>query len=321
MTGSAIDVRPHFAEFGVRMAAISLDLFLLLLLVTNVLLPAVPAIEGTPLDSLPGAVVLFSLYFAAFWVSPLKATPVQFLFGMRVVDLKAEKLTPGRAAVRAVALIVLVAATFMFFREPGNPLRLVGIVGFLLLFPAIVTTNRQAAHDFLARSIVVNRTALNAESRKAELLEHLVDPESATRPQRRPSIPRIVVDALVLAIPVIAIWNGVLVAHDMNLRARVGYAIKQTSALKTGVAIHRDLYDEWPSVDTDLGMPSRGRYRDGGYYELEEDGVIRIHFEVKRELKSGTIVLEPEWRDGDTVWGCRTEGSIAPGRLPAACRD
>ena len=34
-------------------------------------------------------------------------------------------------------------------------------------------------------------------------------------------------------------------------------------------------------------------YPDGGYYELEEDGVIRIRFTVKPELKKGSIILSP----------------------------
>ena len=320
MNETALDVRKYFAEFGIRLAGVVLDLFVLLALIVHVLLPAVPSITGTPLDSMPAALAFFSLYFAAFWASPLKATPVQFIFGMRVVDLNGERLSPGRAMIRAAALTGIIVATIMLFRKPGDPWQLAGIVGLALLIPAIVTTNRQAVHDLLARSIVVNRTTLSSEKRRAALLQHLASPETATRPKRRPSVPRIMFDILILAVPVYMVWTVSLVAVDRDIRSRATYAIGAVSALRQAVATHRAEHGEWPTAGADLGVPTFERYPDGGFFELEDDGIIRIRFEVMRQLRSGSLVFRPEARDQEVVWNCSIDGYIAHKHLPRICR-
>ena len=61
-------------------------------------------------------------------------------------------------------------------------------------------------------------------------------------------------------------------------------------------------------------------YPDGGYYELEDGGVIRIRFTVKPELKKGSIVLAPKLENDKIVWQCRSEGDIAPHYLGSLCR-
>ena len=321
MNEAALDVRKYFAEFGIRLAGIVLDLFVMLVFVAEVLLPALPSFSGTPLDTLPAVLAVLSLYFAAFWASPLKSTPVQFLFGMRVVDLNGERLTPGFAFLRAVMLMAMVGAALMFFRTPGDPWQLAGIVGLAALVPAIVSTNRQGVHDLLARSIVVNRTTLSSEKRRAALLAHLASPETATRPKRRPSIPRIVFDVLVLVVPVYMVWTVSLVAVDRDIRSRASYAVGEVSALKNAVAAHHEAYEEWPTADTDLGVPAYERYPDGGFFELQEDGVIRIRFEVMRQLKSGSLVLRPQADAEAVVWNCSVDGYIAPKHLPRVCRE
>ena len=184
-----------------------------------------------------------------------------------------------------------------------------------------MTTNRQAVHDLLARSIVVNRTTLNSEKRRAALLEHLASPETATRPKRRPSIPRIVLDILVLAVPVFMVWNVSLIALDRDIRARASYAFGEASALRSAVGFHYEVHGAWPTTDADLGVPTFERYPDGGFFQLEDNGVIRIRFEVMRQLTSGSLVLRPEARDNEVTWNCSVDGYIARKHLPRPCRD
>ncbi len=50
------------------------------------------------------------LYFVVFWASPMRATPVQFLLGARVVDKAGNKLGLARALVRSVLLTGLIDA-------------------------------------------------------------------------------------------------------------------------------------------------------------------------------------------------------------------
>ena len=115
--------------------------------------------------------------------------------------------------------------------------------------------------------------------------------------------------------------TGTQVANDMNLRSRVAYAMSATSGLKSGVEAYHTDNGRFPARNEDLGASSAGRYPDGGYYELEDDGVIRIHFEVRPELTNGSIVLTPVPADDRMNWQCLIDGNIEARYLPAICRS
>ena len=321
-TGSRAGVTSLFAEFGVRMFAVGLDFFLL-----SVLLAAVndhvldPMGLGT-VHAFPLVFVVMWLYFALCWTSPLRATPAQFLLGMRVVDEAGETLSPRRALVRSLILVALLAAAVSLARAPGNPaFGVLSLAAIALVYLAIVTPNRQAAHDLLVRSIVVNRKALASADRREQLLQHVSDGNPATRGRRRPSLLRIVADTLVLSLPAFAIWITAQAHYDMDLRQRTSYALSAVEGLKTAVATYYEDYSRWPNKASDLGRDTRGDYPDGGYYELEDNGAIRIRFTVKPELMKGSIVLTPGLDGKRMTWICRPQGSIARNHLPGFCRE
>jgi len=322
MAESTTNNKPLFAEFGVRMFAFGLDLFLFLLLLHEVLKWTLPALSNSVFDHLAVLFLLLTLYFAAFWASPMKATPAQFLFGMRVVALSGGKLPFGSALIRAAVVVAMYVSMASFFRDPGNAyLAILAIVGIALAFPAIVTPDRQGVHDMLAQSIVVNRTSLNSTEQRERLQRHTGNDDNATRGQRRPGIGRMLTDSIVLTVLMVMIWNVSLVTTDRNMRARVAYAVQLTGALKAGVQAHYEAEQCWPGVQDELYVDKRGSYPDGGYFELEDDGVIRIRFEVRRELTDGSIVLEPRVSEDDFDWSCHAEGNIPNKYLPAACRS
>jgi hypothetical protein len=128
-------------------------------------------------------------------------------------------------------------------------------------------------------------------------------------------------DAIGLAVPVFVLFNVALMMHDRDLIYRTNYAYWETANLKTAVAAYYDAFGDWPGPGSDLGVPSRSDYPDGGYYELEDDGVIRIYFEVLPDLVKGTIVSSPVTGADGVTWKCRAEGEIARSHLPAECRD
>ena len=240
MTAPTQTAKSLFAEFAVRLFALGIDFFAAIFIATalkdHVLVPSGLRIA----DNNPVVVAVAFLYFVASWVSPLRATPAQLLFGMRVVSLTGETLTLGRAVVRAAALAGLIAAAFLIFEAPPDPLLLaVSLVAYALVFLAAVMPNRQAA------------------------------------------------------------VNG----------------------LKTVVAVYHEELSEWPDNEIELGAPTREDYPDGGYYELEKNGVIRIRFTVIPDLVKGTIVASPKMGEGGVTWECHSEGDIARNHLPAACRD
>jgi len=73
-------------------------------------------------------------------------------------------------------------------------------------------------------------------------------------------------------------------------------------------------------LDRELRRPVREDYRDGGYFELEENGVIRIRFTVIPKLKKIQLLVIPTWNDDELTWQCHTKGDISQGVLPSVCR-
>ncbi len=316
------DAKTLFAEFGVRMAGVGLDLYIAVLIAEVVLVNVIEAIGLTVTDRRPIVFAVFLLYFSVFWSSPLRATPAQLLFGMRVVDEMGERLSLGRAVVRGGLLIGLFAAAMTIVGIPSTPyLSVVALVGYPLLFLAALTPNRQAGHDFLVHSLVVKKTALKSPERLAQLREHVSDRDPVSRKQRRPTVLSIVENMLVLAIPVIVLLTFSQVGHDRNLRSRTSYAVEAVTGLKNAVEEYYAYYTRWPTKESQLGVATRVDYPDGGYYELEDDGVIRIRFTVKPALKKGSIVVSPTVEEDRITWECHADGDFAKKYLIASCRE
>ncbi len=314
MTPLNPDAKTLFAEFGVRMGAAGLDVFIPLFVAD--------VIDLTIIDQEVTALAALLLYFSLFWSSPMRATPVQFLFGMRVVDEMGGTLSLRRAIIRSIALIGSIFAAMMVVKVPTTLyFGAIALVGNAFLFLAALTPNRQAGHDLLARTIVVNKIALNSPEHLTQLREHVSGSDPVSRKQRRPSVLSIVGNLIVLGIPMFAIHSMYKIGYDRELQVRTGYALSAVFELQTAV---EEFYTErirWPASDSALGAATKGHYPDGGYYELEDHGVIRIHFTVNPDLMKGSIVLNPSLEDDVIVWKCRSDGDIARSHLPDACRE
>ncbi len=262
------------------------------------------------------------LYFVVFWASPMRATPAQFLLGARVVDKAGNKLGLARALVRSVLLTGLIAAALTLFEVPDNPhLGVIVLAAYALLFLAALTPNRQAGHDFLVHSLVVRKAALKSPELQAHLAELASNNDPVSRRQRKPSVKNIIGDVLALGIPVIVIYTFALVSYDMELRHRVAYAITETTLLKGAVSEYYLDKNRLPANATELGTGTRTDYPDGGYYELEDDGVIRIRFTSKPKLMKGSIVVSPTVEEDRIIWECHADGDFAKKYLIARCRE
>ena len=113
------------------MAGVGLDLFIAVFIAEVVPVNVIEAIGLTAIDRRPITLPVFLLYFSVFWSSPMRATPAQLLFGMRVVDETGEKLSLGRAVVRGALLIGLFAAAMTILGIPSTPyLGVVALVGY-----------------------------------------------------------------------------------------------------------------------------------------------------------------------------------------------
>ena len=314
-------IRPArlFADFGVRVAAILMDVFIVLLL-TGALHDHLQAPTGVAVDKRYLLAGNLFAYFTAFWICPICATPAQFLCGIRVVDDRIERLSLGTAAMRSAALVALLAAASMVLIVPLSYLSLVALVAYGLLFLAALTPYRRAGHDLLARSLVVNRIALKYPMYSQLLRELNEDCDPDSRDQLRPAILSILGNLLILAVPLVIMVNIAMIAQNRDMQYRTGYAIEQVRFLKVAVEDFYAQHSYLPGPGQQLGIPNTARYPAGGYYELEPDGVIRIRFEVIPELRDGSLLMRPVTGDNGTTWQCSIEGHIQRSFLPAACR-
>ena len=314
--------RKLFAEIAVRIVAYGADMVLVLFGVVFLSDHVLPVVAPALVDQTAVWVVLLFGYFTACWVSPLHATPMQFLLGIRVLHESGEPLSVRDAAIRSATLVALWVLVTAVFKLPvvQNPLMGAIVIAILIFIPA-VTAHRQGLHDFLSHSVVINKRSIRTLEAALRMREFLAVTEPGFRRHRRPSLYKMIVDAIVLAIPAFAIMTGVEVANQRNMYARLAYAMSETYALQAAVDSYYESTGRWPSTESDVGLPLRQNYPDGGYYRLEDDGIIRIQFEVRPELKNGSILLIPRFEDGDIRRDCRTEGDIKRRFVPGSCRD
>jgi len=309
-----------FADFEARVVVIAIEYTLLLYLTVPV---QNYVLEPLGLLALSNQMVLFVLamtYYTLSWAGPLQATPIQFLFQMRVLDVHGEQLSIVTAALRSLLLIVAVVGATTLFRIPENPLfAFLAFPVIALLFIAALTPNRQAAHDYLAGSIVVKRFSVKSSEDRNRLSKLVADKPS--RANRKPTFKRILSALVVTGFPVIILYNFALMQFDRELRSRIGYAIGETAGLRAALEEFYLYEDRWSTSELELGHPTRAAYPDGGFYELEEDGVIRIRFTVIPKLKKISITLTPENVDERYEWRCRSAGDIPQALLPSACRN
>lgn len=312
-----------FAEFGVRAAAVALDAFLALFVIWY-LVDQVLSVAGTATLE-PGPIIFFVLvlYCAVFWSSPMRATPVQFIFGMRVIDEFGNALKFQESLKRSIALLILLAAVVYILNFQSIPYAaFFALVPCALLWLAAITPHRQGVHDILAGSVVINRKATKSAEQQAQMREFLADKDPVSRRCRRPTIYRMVTNAIVLAVPIFAITVAIQASNQMNVRSRMAYALSNVSHLKAAVTEYYLDTARWPRSEAEAGAPIRGVYPDGGGYQLEDRGIIRIYFSSNPSLVNVSLLLRPTENHANTVyWDCFYDGEIAIGNLPAACRE
>jgi len=319
------DAKKLFAGFGRRIVSVYFDVLIAAFLMQAIPARIMEAIDPDFSDFQEPYIAVLVLYFAAFWASPMRATPAQFLLGVRVVNESGNRLSLSRAIARSVLLIGLFVAAMMLFIFPTTvSLGIVSLLAYVLLFLAALTPNRQAAHDLLVHSLVVSAAALQSSELRTYLNGLASDDIPASGKRWWSSVisnaSDVLSSALMLVIPVIVMYTAFQVSHDRDMRYRTIYAVSAVEGLQNAVYEYYVENSHLPANATELGTGSRTDYPDGGYYELEEDGVIRIRFTVKPELKKGSIVLSPRFVDEQITWDCRSEGDFATEYLRSSCR-
>ena len=78
------------------------------------------------------------------------------------------------------------------------------------------------------------------------------------------------------AVPLGALSIGIDVSHQRNMYARLAYAMGETYEMQQEARSRYQATGSWPTTEAELGQPLRNDYPDGGYYQFEKNGVIRI---------------------------------------------
>ena len=128
-------------------------------------------------------------------------------------------------------------------------------------------------------------------------------------------------DALVLFVPLCALYIAAQVHHARDMRDRIQHAIDATREHRLTVEMYYAEFRKLPQDANEIGLDGKTFYPDGGYYELEPGGNIRIRLAVKPKRKNGAIVLTPKFAEEESSWKCEIEGDISRNYLPSLCRQ
>jgi len=273
-------MNPVYAGFWRRGAALFID-FLVLVVpqsIVNVLLASSPTV------ALVINMVIGAAYFAGFHSSARQATPGKMAFGIRVGDMTGARIGIGLAIAR-------------FFATWLSGL-ILGL-GYLI---AAFTGKKQALHDILCKTIVVNK--------------HATAEEIAENSDTMPITGGVVAISLVWAlVPVLGIIAAVFIPvyQDRAMRAQVTEAIVKAEPFKKEVA---------DALGSRRPIPAGTRKIDSPYVDsvvIEPSGQVTINLSKER-ARGGQVFFAPLATKGGIVeWRCWSDG-VAQSVLTAACR-
>jgi uncharacterized RDD family membrane protein YckC/Tfp pilus assembly major pilin PilA len=274
-------MNPVLAGFWRRAAALFVDLLILAVPQTLVNL----ALAGSSSIALAINMVMGAAYFAGFHSSARQATPGKMAFGIKVGDMAGARISIGLAIAR-------------FFATWLSSL-ILGI-GYLV---AAFTAKKQALHDLLCKTIVINRAATPEE----------IAENSDTMPLTTGVI---LISVVWLVVPLIGIVAAVFIPvyQDRIVRAKVTDAIVKAEPFKQEVV---------EALASRRPIPAGKRRIDSQYVDsvaIEPSGQITITLSKER-ARGGQVFFAPLATKGGIVeWRCWSEG-VSQAVLTAACRS
>jgi uncharacterized RDD family membrane protein YckC/Tfp pilus assembly major pilin PilA len=273
-------VVPLYAGFWRRAAAAILDG--LVLAIPNVIIDLVMP-DGVV--QLLVSIIVNCAYYAGFHSSSSQATPGKKAFGIKVTDREGGRINLGRAIGRYIATLLSII-----------------ILGIGVLLAAF-TQKRQALHDMICNTLVVNRSAQPNEV----VAGGGVMPLTAG------------VWACAIILIVMPFLGGILAGigipayKDYTLRAKVVEVIGASRPLREDVQRAISEKRTWT-----VGVASIGsRYASGAEVTPQGHVVVNLSDDIAR---GGRIRFTPSTASGGVQWICTGE-DIQMKLLPAACRE
>lgn len=279
-TLAAKTIVPLYAGFWRRAAASLVDS--LVLIVPNIL---VVVLLGEGALGWIAQLAISALYFSLMHASQSQATLGKQLFGIKVTDLQGNRIGYGRALAR-------VPAVWLSFI-----LLLVGVIiaGF--------TAKKQALHDMICGTLVVNRAA---------------SPEEVTAGGDPMPLTGGVWAVMVLLI-FLPFVGGILAAiaipayHDYTVRAKVAEVL--TAVIPLRQEVERAYAEKRPWKVGPAAVESR--FTKSVEVTTQGHVVVTVADEIAR---NGRIRFTPSEAGGALQWRCSAE-DVMPKYLPVACRQ
>ena len=297
-----------FAGFWKRLVAYILDvfLFLALFIILAMLLGISLTVGSSSIENNAAGVFaifgIYLLYYPCWWLyfalmesSSLQATLGKKVMGIKVTDINGQRLSFGQATGRHFSAFIT---------------QLTFSIGYLL---AAFTARKQALHDMIASTLVVN-SRFDANQIK-------VASENPGNGMSAGGIFAVVF--LVLLIPI----GGILAAialpayQDYTLRANVQQAMVETTYVQNVITEHATKTGYWPNTFQRAGLENEQLLTENYHLVLSNQGSYHLIFKKPEALADTRIAFTPVLtKSGDYIWEC--EGiDIKNNYLPKNCRD
>ena len=279
-----------YAGFWRRFAAAILDLLILIvpMLVIGIVVALItgPKSRATLAADL-GTLFIPWLYFAVMESSRRGATLGKIAFGMRVVDLRGDRISFFRASGRFFAKAFSIASLTL---------------GFLMV---AVTLRKQALHDIVASCLVVNREVAPADLAQAGLAQ----------PMSFRAITLLVIG--VISVPFVGIGAAIAIPHykDYRLRAKLDEAVRSGQGSAAGVAAYMVRHKSPPrSLEDASAALSSPHVREAA---ITRDGTIVLTLALDRVEGKRISFVPSKQAQGRIAWTCTSD---VPARyLPRQC--
>jgi uncharacterized RDD family membrane protein YckC len=170
VTPEGVPLTVELADYGERVTAIALDLFIWLLLTLAIFIPIIWTIGSTGGSLIAISIALFigflvrNLYFVSFELAWRGATPGKRLVGLRVIDRAGGPLLPSavvaRNLTREVEMFIPLGILMTWGRAEGDGVSWenLAVAAWLLFFTALPFLNRDRMRggDLIAGTMVIS---------------------------------------------------------------------------------------------------------------------------------------------------------------------
>jgi len=251
--------------------------------------------------SLGGAILMtYALFYVGWWLykalqesSSKQATLGKRAMGIKVCDEMGFGISFWRATGRHFAEYI----TGMTF-----------LIGYIM---AAFTSKKQALHDLIASTLVINS---NFDAKQVQI--------AAGSPRKTMSAGAIIgIIALILVVPVGGIIAAIAIPayQDYTQRARVSAAIEETRFVQQQIVDYAIGQGDWPDNLAKAGVSQRHINNEDYHLQLGSEGRYQIRFNAPAGLKDREVIFTPHLTKGGIYrWEC-TSSSLPQKYLPANC--